>query len=235
MAKGDKIKTPSGYGNLILGLLIVVLVIGGYFLLQPQYEKYKQNQESLKEKELLVDGQNKIYQDMQSLKKEYENLSTSVVKEMALFLPSEDDIEELMLQMQTLASENGVFMPDFSFASEMVDLTKFGTSPTTTTTASELKDFEESIGDEDVVIETKNKQSKLAVVTISTVATGSYDNFKLWLDAVEKNMRLIEIKTIDFNAASSGEGTDNIPGAYSYNLNLRTYFLTEENITKDSK
>jgi len=60
-------------------------------------------------------------------------------------------------------------------------------------------------------------------LSISAGVAGSYSNLKKYLDSVEKNMRLIDITSIDFSAIPVvEEGPLDI---FSYTVNMRTYYI----------
>lgn len=64
---------------------------------------------------------------------------------------------------------------------------------------------------------------------------GSYLSFKNFLTAVEKNLRVVDIVSIDFLADSSASEAGEARKAYSYNIELKTYLYKppeEENIAK---
>lgn len=64
---------------------------------------------------------------------------------------------------------------------------------------------------------------------------GSYFSFKNFLSAVEKNLRVMDVVSVDFSADSSSKETEGEKKSYSYNIELKTYLskpLSGESIDK---
>ncbi len=60
-------------------------------------------------------------------------------------------------------------------------------------------------------------------LNISIGVAGSYSNLKKYLDSVEKNMRIMDVTSIDFSATPVvEEGPLDI---FSYTVNMRTYYI----------
>ncbi|MFH1508723.1 MAG: hypothetical protein ABIE68_01005 [bacterium] len=233
MANNDGLKMVSGYGNLIYGVLIVVLLIGGYFLLKPQYNSYQENETAIEEKTAVVESQDKIYQDMIRLKKQYESVSTKAVAELTNFLPEEDLAEETMLKLDGIATDNSMLISDYGFTKEIVvDNSSSDSTEATATLDNDLEDdllLEETTTE---IITTEYKEKSLAQLSLSLTAEGSYENFKNFLSEIQDNLRLYEISSFTFAESSTEE---NVTGVYTYQINLYTYYLTDEEITASAK
>ncbi len=216
MVNENKIKVSSGYGNLIYGALILAVIVGGYFLIRPQYDSYQQKKDQVTAKQAEVDQYDKIYKDMQALQQKYKKLSAEAIASVDKFLPNEDKTEEMMLQLDAIARDKGMLVSNMAFTLEPV-VADATAAAVTAQTATETTTTETAAG-----------TLKLAAMKISATVTGSYDAFKQFLDEAEKNLRLLEITSLTFSESS----TEGAPaGVYTYTVNLETYFLTDEDLT----
>jgi len=69
--------------------------------------------------------------------------------------------------------------------------------------------------------ETAGKAYQTLVLTLKV--SGTYKNLKTYLDAVEKNLRILDISSIDFSATPiSPEGPKDV---FEYTVLMRTYYI----------
>ncbi len=52
--------------------------------------------------------------------------------------------------------------------------------------------------------------------------SGSYDNFQNFLRELERNLRIVDVSSIEFSSSSANEKT---PDIYEYNFQIKTYWL----------
>lgn len=107
-------------------------------------------------------------------------------------LPSAEDIPGLIVQFEALVSENGLILEELDF-------------------------FEKKIKRGE---EVERRSYKILEVTLS--ATGKYQSFKSFLEALELNIRLMDIKIIQF----SSEETEEILGTgfLTFDIRLEVYY-----------
>ena len=107
-------------------------------------------------------------------------------------LPSVEDIPGLIVQFEALVSENGLVLEELDFFEKKVKKTE----------------------------EVERKNYKTLEVTLS--ATGKYQSFKSFLEALELNNRLMDIKIIQF----SSEETEEILGTgfLTFDVRLEVYY-----------
>ena len=171
---------------LILALLIVAVIIGGYLLISPKKANVNTIQNQVKEKEQAVTTKEKEAADLKEIEANLKTAQTQV-KDIPSVLPKGDQIPELLIQLDALAK-------DSSLGLNSVNLTPG----------------------------TETEKALYQTMNISATVIGSYTNLKTYLDAVEKNMRLLDVTSIDFSA------TPVVPEAkeiFSYTVNMKTYYI----------
>lgn len=66
---------------------------------------------------------------------------------------------------------------------------------------------------------TQEKDSKIKIISLSTVVTGSYQDFKKLLNSLEKSARLVEIESISFTSPDKKEKVTN----FDFTLKVKVY------------
>jgi hypothetical protein len=219
---------------IITAILVGVLLLGGYYLLI---------QQKMKSNDALRDGalqttldKNKSQQllnNLETLKTTYEGIMSNRqadLERLKEIVPNNPQIAELFVLSDRLALEYGFQLLNITIA-DAVD--KKSTSPQVT-----VSDEEGNVTTQ-VATTTKSKNAlslkTLAVsFSISPLATGSgvtmeeangvevktyYESFKKFLDALEKNLRLTDIQTVNF--ASLQEDSKTPP---QFQFSVQTYY-----------
>jgi len=105
-------------------------------------------------------------------------------------LPPEKDIPGLIVQFEALASENGLILESLNFIERTIK--KTGEA------------------------EEEKKDYKSLAVFLSL--TGNYKSFENFLKALELNVRLMDIKSIEFSSEKIEE-----EGIFNFNVDLEVY------------
>jgi len=126
------------------------------------------------------------------LKREYEAIEKAEKEKVNLILPDEEDIPELFLMLDIIAKESGLRLTSIS-ATEKIKQT----------------------GKSEEGLEENFSLNQLGVLDVTlSLSGGSYNKFKIFLDKVERNIRLLDIKLIGFEA-----------GLETLEIALSTYFF----------
>lgn len=135
-----------------------------------------------------------------------------IVNKFDLVLPADEDKANLLSNLDSLASANGL---------------------------STLKIvFEESsnlAGEKQGAAGALPKNYDFDSRTVKMFLRGSYFSFKNFLAAIEKNQRVADIVSVDFSSDSSSKETEGEKKTYSYNVDLKTYLYKpskEQNIVE---
>lgn len=173
---------------LLLGFIAVVVVLD-----VPGVQKVLDLRSNItSEKERLLDKQ-ELFAKVQELTRAYEDNKESVEKT-EYVLPSSEKIPDLIVQVEALAFEQGLLL-------ESIDITA----------------IKEETGRTAEIPEEKTA-ANYKTLSISIKFIGSYESFKSFLKAVEENIRLMDISSVDFS--SETEEAD----IFRFGITLTTYY-----------
>lgn len=187
--------------NIIILILIFAFVVVLFLLDLPAYDnvnllrgEVKQYKEFLKAKEELAVKVNQLKQVYESRKDELDRVS--------YVLPTGRDIPNLIVQLEALASENGLILEQLNFI-----------EPKKSTLITEAED-----GNPATELETAKGYKTLG---ISLSVSGSYQAFGSFLQALELNIHLMDIKSIDFSVVQT-EAPES--AVFTFVISLETYY-----------
>ena len=177
--------------TLILGFIGIVI-----FLDIPGVQNTLRLREQIKEQKKLFSEKQDLLHKIEDLKKNYEEHQENLEKT-DYILPVGGDVPNLIVQLEALALEGGLVLEDVSF--------------------SVYKEEVETRTKE--VPEEKEKTSKdYQALLINLKLIGDYPAFKNFLKAVEKNIRLIDIISVNFSSKSKEQSS-----LFEFNLSVKTY------------
>lgn len=185
---------------IILLILIIAIASVGLLFLKPGFSDIKtlKIRNAQKNDELI--RKQMILAKIQSLKEKYEQAEEKIQK-IYQVLPLKPDIPGIIVQLETLASENGILLEGISYS--------IPTKPSKTFRPQAKDEAKEK----EVVV--------LQKVTFGLQLSGGYQAFKNFLAELESNLRLMDIT--DISLSSSWQKAE-VTGTYAYNLSLTLYY-----------
>lgn len=180
-------------------ILVVVLV---FILAQPLWNSVRSLKiEVVKQKQEVGRLENLLVK-VQKLEQEYQEIGLDVEK-ISLALPQERDIPYLIAQFETLASSNGLLLESIKLSDPSRNQGRKGRSE-------------------------EKKEGLTAIfpyLSFDLKLNGSYDGIKGYLESLENNVRLMDVKVIDFNQEQSKEETGLASlSIFKFNLKLIVYY-----------
>lgn len=142
---------------------------------------------------------------------DYVSENREIVEKFNTILPVEDDKANLLSSLDNLANVSGLGTIKISFD----DNAKPANSQPAEASAESKNDFDAK--------------------TVQMTLRGNYAAFKNFLAAVEKNMRIADIISVDLGGDSQVKTEEEDNKVYSYSIALKTYFhkdIKEKNIIK---
>ena len=133
----------------------------------------------------------------QQLSQEYEEVSKGAER-ISLSLPNEKDIPRLLVQFDALAATNGLLFESIGFG----DLAGADQLPAN---------------------QAKRTISSFLSLPLSIEIMGSYEAFRLYVDALERNIRSMDINGIKFTSRKIGQGE--LSGIFDFSLSVDVYYL----------
>lgn len=239
------INTQAIYKN--LNLIIIVVILGaigtGFYFLKPQYDTWRNIETQIKGEEMSLADSEKALEDTKKLVKNYEGVKEQL-RTLSLALPSEKDIPNLLVQLEALAVKNGILMEEVSYSEE----TKKESGNPTEAPATDAADLgQKKSADKNaasnppatVPLVSPAPSEGYATLKVSLSLTGRYDVFMRYLEDVQKNLRFLDVVSVDFdtkggdskssNKTQGGEGEGGgvkfEDRVLNFKIELRTYYL----------
>jgi Tfp pilus assembly protein PilO len=176
----------------IIVLISVLIFVAILFLFDlPAYNKVALFRSEIKNYQNFLKEKEELLVKVNQLKQSYESRKDEIDK-IYYVLPFEKDISNLIVQFEALASENGLVLESINF--------KESAATTTATGEKIVKGYK--------------------TLDVSLKAGGNYQSFVAFLGALEFNIRLMDIKSIDFSAAQAGEDSS----LFIFDISLEVYY-----------
>jgi Tfp pilus assembly protein PilO len=205
----------------ILFLTASVLVF--FFLIDPLYGDVKELRLNVSTYNSALSNSTDLQKTRDGLVESYKQISEKDREKLNHLLPSTINNIELILEIEKIANMHGMPVSDIKFDSTM------GVNTNT-------EDGSPSMGTTSRIMAENDPASYLpyGIFPISFSIEGKYSVFLDFLNDLEKNLRIVDVKSISFNVpeSSTGEQTVDVknrkiidPNIYRYLLKVETYWL----------
>jgi Tfp pilus assembly protein PilO len=181
----------------IVTIYLIAALIGWRFVL-PVIDLVKAQRTEVKVWQDKLSQANAALQKLQVLKTKYQAVGEAANKVLAA-VPSGEDVKGLLVQVEELASQNGLILSSVSFASAAA-----------------------AAKDEPAAAAVSTGGSSVKSLTITLALSGEYNNLKNFLQAAENNLRLMDISSINFGAAAQA-GAES--ASQNYTVKMNTYYV----------
>lgn len=174
-------------------LLIIIsgVIIASY--VNPTFDSMRATQDETQEYREALDNAEKFNQELARLMDAANELTTSERQTLNRYLPNEIDTVAVMRDIETIANNNQMSIQNLSTVEEEV-----------------MPFFIPAQG------QPQEERSALNATTFSVGLFGSYEAFKRFLRAIERNAYPLEVTSLQFSPTSEGS-------LYSYVLKLETF------------
>ncbi len=153
---------------LVLTTVIILLI---FELAVPFYSQVNAAQLELKQTIIKEREAQAMVDRARDLAKDYETMKDEIDK-VNIFLPDDEDQASVIIGLEEIASESGIFLESISFAPQSSPLV--------------------AAGGGDIAL--------WKDLSLQISASGSYSSFKNFIKAVEKNMRLMDVRAARVNS-----------------------------------
>lgn len=181
--------TKANYTGLILFVLLIIIIIGSYFLLKPQVSKVLELKSEAKEKKVVLSNKEKELSELEALKVNAQKTQDEI-EEASKKLPLEKDIPSLLVQLEDIAKESNMKFTSININKEE--------------------------GSQASTEEKKDENKKFATLSLEVQVEGSNSALKGYLDKIEKNIRILDIVSISTSSQEKLEEKGGIP--YTLNM-----------------
>ncbi len=189
--------------HIVIIILVVAFIGVVAFLDLPAYNKV-----SLLQKEIKISGdflqeRQELLIKVNQLKGIYESHKNDIDKIYSV-LPLKKGIPDLIVQFEALAAENGLILEKINFTEKPVQ-----------------KSTNTGAGGGENPQASQESQIDYKTLVVPLSLSGSYESFENFLKALELNVRLADIKSIDF---SFSQGTLAGSSILNFKINLEVYY-----------
>ena len=194
---------------LIPTILVGVSVAGFLMFTNPLYNEINiQKQKSVSLNQAL-DNAKTLREERDKLTKKFNSISEEDRGKLEKLLPDNVDNIRLILEIEKIAGPYGMLLKEV----------KYNPTPKKSTTGGGAGDVAQGGIDP-----ASNKAYGILDLAFST--QGTYDNFIYFIKDLEKNLRIVDVSSIDFSS-NSGPQDSKIPteSFYKYNFKIKTYWL----------
>jgi len=180
----------------IIPILVSIISIAAFVLVvQPQYTEIKEMQIQETELEDVLDNARKLQSLRDDLLEKRQMIANSDVRRLEKLIPESADNVKLILEFEQIADRYNLSIEAASATKDSED-------------GEEVQNFDVDTND-------------YGVVTLDFSINGGYSEFISFIQDVEKNLRITDIRSIDISPPG-GEDTN-----YSYTLTVDTYWLKD--------
>ncbi len=199
---------------LFLGASVLIF----FFFIDPTYGDIKTLRTNVATYNAALSNSAELEQARDTLVERYKGIKQDDIEKLSHLLPSSINNIELILEIEKIASMHGMPVSDIRFDSTM--------------SANKTED-KKADGVPQPSSGNSNPSDYLpyGVFPVEFTVEGKYDTFISFLKELESNLRLVDVKSINFSASGSGETAQNGKptntdlGLYRYTLKIETYWL----------
>ncbi len=138
------------------------------------------------------------------LEQERNNISIKDIQRLSKMMPPTNNNVQILLDLSSLATQNGFYITNFDVGHQVRVQQHTGNAPV----------------------------ALYRFVNLKISGTGSYNSFRLFLDRVERSLRLIDVTNIDIKNNSSS--TNKTSESLTYDITMRLYWLPLNTATTTS-
>lgn len=180
-------------------LILIALSIAAFMMfVKPAYQQTKQIRESILSDSTNLNTAGKIKESREALIAAYNNIPKADLDSLRVLLPDSVDNIRLIIQIDSLATKNGL---------STVRNVEYQTDTKPTTAGQSPEAMRKPYGE----------------FTISFSTTGQYQNFLSFLSDLEANLRLVDITKVEFQQLS----TTQVASTMNYRVTIKTYWLKQ--------
>ncbi len=207
---------------LIVLVALVALVTIVFLLIWPAKDSLEITGAALDKEESRFSEVKEIEAKMKELDAKYKG-NLSELEKVMFVLPQEEELASLLVQLENLASANGLIMNSVDFERvtqkiatlpSVIRITSEDILPKKTTNSSVTPASQDAQGSQALVDTYK-------ILSVKLKLSGSYESFKSYLAAVEKNLRLMDITSLSFSAQN--QSSPDLSG-FSFAATVNVYY-----------
>ncbi|MDP2789055.1 MAG: hypothetical protein Q8O46_03335 [bacterium] len=192
----------------ITPIILVIIAIGGFLLfVGPSYGDISSLKEQMSSYREALDNAKTLESERDKLTTKYNTVDPDNLKKIEKLLPDSVDNIRLILEIEKIALSYGMLLKDVRYdIMRKSDVPKDSAIVQSGEISSEInKDY--------------------GTWDLSFSIQGTYDNFVNFLKDLERNLRIVDVSSIQFTSDSGSEANPNFAEVYRYAFKIKTYWL----------
>ena len=189
----------------ILPILLIGIAVGGFFMFtRPTYDELTGVKEKVASYSQALENARAIDAERDKLTKKQNSFDPVSLEKLNKLLPDGVDNIRLILEIEEIAKPYGMSLRDI----------KYSAAPKT--------DAEKS---QEAGVPTSGTEKLYGVWDLGFSTQGTYSNFIAFVEELEKNLRIVDITSVDFSSDTGPGLNPNTQEAYKYSIKIKTYWL----------
>jgi len=194
----------------LISIILIGISVGGFFLLaEPLYKDITVLKAEVASYDEALDNSKALENERDKLTAKYNAINPENLDKIKKLLPDNIDNIRLILEIEKIAVPYGMVLKDVQYSPVKKE------TPATTP------------GDE-VIVGGGGVQSTgrdYGSWDLGFSVTGTYNNFMNFTRDLEKNLRIVDISSIQFLSGSEPKLNSFLPEVYKFNFKIKTYWL----------
>lgn len=182
----------------IFSIIVILASIGSFvFIVQPQYKSIQEMKKQSVEFKRVLGNARKLQEVRDELLEKRKSIKNSDVRRLEKLIPESADNVKLILHFEEFAEDHNLKIQAASTSQDGV-----------------LEEEEGQSQSFDV------ETNEYGVITLDFTIEGTYTNFISFLETIERNLRITDIRSLTITPDQEGDN-------YSYQISVDTYWLKD--------
>lgn len=188
--------------RLILPLLFIAAAIGGFFeFTKPMLAEVDTLKVEKAKLNQALGNAKQLRETQDSLLATFRNIDPYDLEKLNKFLPDSIDNVKLILDINGIARRSGMSIKGIKIKTD------------------------EGQEESSVINSADSGAGGTQALTLGFTVTGSYANFQSFLSDLARSLRLTDVEATGFNSGSSRDATGKVVDLFTYNVEIKTYWL----------
>ena len=194
--------------RLIISIILISIAVTGFFAFtKPLFNDISALREQMASYDDALNNSKMLENERDLLTKKYNSFDPENIAKLSKLLPDNVDNIRLILEIEKIATPYGMVLKDI----------KYNVESTNNTTARTAENGE--------VGGIPMPRQEYGTLDFSFSTQGAYGNFINFMRDLEKNLRIMDITSIDFSSNVGIGASPSLSQIYKYNFNVKTYWL----------
>jgi len=194
--------------RLIISIILISIAVTGFFAFtKPLFNDISALREQMASYDDALNNSKMLENERDLLTKKYNSFDPENIAKLSKLLPDNVDNIRLILEIEKIATPYGMVLKDI----------KYNVESTNNTTARTAENGE--------VGGIPMPRQEYGTLDFSFSTQGTYGNFINFMRDLEKNLRIMDITSIDFSSNVGIGASPSLSQIYKYNFNVKTYWL----------